>query len=105
MILGHSCDGGPELLNSCYLVVAHALEAAPRGKLEVAEERFTAFCLPGMLPGPYMGYNQHGLVMSANSISTGIPEGWLRTRKSFFTLWDETMRYIVNVSLGPIKTK
>jgi len=37
----------------------------------VAEERFTAFCLPGMLPGPYMGYNQHGMVFAVNTISTG----------------------------------
>lgn len=45
-------------------------EAAPRGKQAVAEENFSAFCLPGMLPGLYMGYNYHGLVYTVNTVST-----------------------------------
>ncbi len=47
----------------------------------MSEERFTAFCLPGMLPGPYMGYNQHGMVFSVNTITTG-RDGWDRMRKN-----------------------
>lgn len=51
MILGHSQDAGEELLNECYVINAHIQEAVPKGKYGVAEEKFTAFCLPGMLPG------------------------------------------------------
>jgi len=61
------------------LVSAHILEAEPRGRWGVAEEKFTALCLPGMLPGLYMGFNHHGLVFSVNTISTGKVNG-TRTR-------------------------
>ena len=54
-----------------YIVQAHILEAEPRGRWGVAEEKFTALCLPGMLPGLYMGYNHHGFVFTVNTISTG----------------------------------
>ncbi len=83
MVLGHSQDTGPELLNCYYVVCAHILEAAPRGRHGCAEEKFTAFCLPGMLPGPYMGYNKNGLVYSINTITTGgMGKGKIRTREA-----------------------
>lgn len=70
MILGHSQDAAPEVLNLCYIVNAHITETTPRGKHSVGEERFSAFCLPGMLPGMYMGYNHHGMVYTINTVST-----------------------------------
>ncbi len=69
--LGHSQDGPPELVNQCYIVCAHILEKAPRGRWGVAEEKFTALCLPGMLPGFYMSYNHHGFTFTVNAVSTG----------------------------------
>ena len=67
-----------------YIVSAHILEAEPRGRWGVAQEKFTALCLPGMLPGLYMGFNHHGFVFSVNTISTG-KIGGNRTREYVMT--------------------
>ena len=47
------------------------------GRNTTAEEKFTALCLPGMLPGFYMSYNHHGFAYCVNAISTtaGIVRG------------------------------
>ncbi|XP_059089742.1 beta-alanyl-dopamine/carcinine hydrolase-like [Tigriopus californicus] len=71
VFLGHSQDFSPDSINLGYVVSAHILEAAPRGRYGVSEEKFSAFCLPGMLPGLFMGYNYYGMVFSINTISTG----------------------------------
>eukprot|EP00095_Tigriopus_kingsejongensis_P003056 maker-scaffold101_size371023-snap-gene-0.20 protein:Tk03056 transcript:maker-scaffold101_size371023-snap-gene-0.20-mRNA-1 annotation:"leucine-rich repeat-containing protein 48-like isoform x3" len=71
VVLGHSQDFSPDAINQGYIVNAHILEAEPRGKYGLAEEKFSAFCLPGMLPGLFMGYNYHGMVFTVNTISTG----------------------------------
>ena len=71
----------PDLINQAYIVSAHVQEAAPRGRWGVAEEKFTALCLPGMLPGFFMSYNHHGFAYCVNTISTGIPVTDKQTRK------------------------
>lgn len=70
VILGHAQDASPELINQAYIVSAHILEATPKGRWGVGEEKFTALCLPAMLPGLYMGYNHHGMVFTVNTVST-----------------------------------
>ena len=80
VILGHSQDYTQEAVNRSYIVTAHILETAPRGRYAAAEEKFTAFCLPGMLPGLFMGYNHHGMVYTVNTITTG-KFGQERTRE------------------------
>ena len=74
----------PDLINQAYIVSAHVQETAPRGRWGVAEEKFTALCLPGMLPGFFMSYNHHGFAYCVNTISTGIPVTDKQTRKIFF---------------------
>ena len=79
--MGYSLDSMPDLINQAYIVSAHVQEAAPRGRWGVAEEKFTALCLPGMLPGFFMSYNHHGFAYCVNTISTGIPVTDKQTRK------------------------
>ena len=81
VVLGYSLDAMPDLINQAYIVSAHVQEAAPRGRWGVAEEKFTALCLPGMLPGFFMSYNHHGFAYCVNTISTGIPVTDKQTRK------------------------
>ena len=83
VVLGYSLDAMPDLINQAYIVSAHVQEASPRGRWGVAEEKFTALCLPGMLPGFFMSYNQHGFAYCVNTISTGIPVTDQQTRKNF----------------------
>ena len=74
-------DAAPELVNHAYIVNAHILEVAPRGRWGSAEEKYSALCLPGMLPGFYMGFNQFGFAFTVNAISTPTPkklEGYTR---------------------------
>ena len=74
-------DAAPELVNHVYIVNAHILEVAPRGRWGSAEEKYMALCLPGMLPGFYMGFNQFGFAFTVNAISTPTPkklEGYTR---------------------------
>ncbi|CAB4067745.1 unnamed protein product [Lepeophtheirus salmonis] len=73
VILGHSIDYFPDAINHTYMVSAHIMEAKARGKWGCAEEKFTAMCLPGMLPGFYMSYNHHGFVYTVNTISSDDP--------------------------------
>lgn len=77
-------DAAPGLVNQAYIVCAHIQEVAPRGRWGTAEEKFTAICLPGMLPGFYMGFNHHGFAYTVNAISTGnkIQDAETLTRKS-----------------------
>lgn len=62
-ILGHNEDALGETLNHWYLVSAHVTE--PESK----EERFVSLSYAGFLPGYTMGYNEHGLVYSINTLS------------------------------------
>ena len=84
VVLGYSLDAMPDLINQAYIVSAHVQETAPRGRWGVAEEKFTALCLPGMLPGFFMSYNHHGFAYCVNTISTGIPVTDKQTRKISF---------------------
>jgi hypothetical protein len=86
VVLGHSLDAAPELVNQSYIVCAHILEVTPRGRWAVAEEKFTALCLPGMLPGFYMAYNHHGFAFCVNAVSTGVSSSDTFTRKEKLTL-------------------
>lgn len=83
MVLGYSLDASPELVNHAYIVNAHVQEVTPRGRWACAEEKFTALCLPGMLPGCFMSYNHHGFAFCVNTISTGIRPTESLTRKNF----------------------
>eukprot|EP00096_Caligus_rogercresseyi_P007649 TRINITY_DN25615_c0_g1_i1.p1 TRINITY_DN25615_c0_g1~~TRINITY_DN25615_c0_g1_i1.p1 ORF type:complete len:390 (+),score=107.00 TRINITY_DN25615_c0_g1_i1:34-1203(+) len=87
VILGHSQDYYPEALNHTYIVSAHIMEATARGKWGCAEEKFTALCLPGMLPGFSMSYNHHGFVFTVNTITSEDPASMrafsLRTPRHF----------------------
>ncbi|XP_012233522.1 beta-alanyl-dopamine/carcinine hydrolase [Linepithema humile] len=65
-ILGHNEDALGQILNHWYLVSAHVIEAGHR------EEKFTSLSYAGFLPGYTMGYNQHGLVYSINTISAAV---------------------------------
>ncbi|KAL7633543.1 UNVERIFIED_CONTAM: hypothetical protein RMT77_016076 [Armadillidium vulgare] len=66
--LGHTEDALPGTLNHMYILSAHIKEDTPQGKWKTKEERFTAFCYAGHLPGFCMGYNHHGFVYSVNVI-------------------------------------
>ena len=79
--MGFSLDASPDLINQAYIVSAHVQEVSPRGRWGVAEEKFTAICLPGMLPGFFMSYNHHGFAYCVNTISTGIEVTDKQTRK------------------------
>ena len=80
-MLGFSLDASPDLINQAYIVSAHVQEVSPRGRWCVAEEKFTALCLPGMLPGFFMSYNHHGFAYCVNTISTGVEVTDKQTRK------------------------
>ncbi|XP_066586991.1 beta-alanyl-dopamine/carcinine hydrolase [Prorops nasuta] len=62
-ILGHNEDALSETLNHWYLVHAHIIEHGYK------EEKFMSLSYAGFLPGYTMGYNQHGLVYSINTLS------------------------------------
>ncbi|XP_070515238.1 beta-alanyl-dopamine/carcinine hydrolase isoform X2 [Cardiocondyla obscurior] len=65
-ILGHNEDALSDTLNHWYLVSAHVIEANYR------EEKFTSLSYAGFLPGYTMGYNNHGLVYSINTLSAAV---------------------------------
>lgn len=62
-ILGHNEDALSETLNHWYLVSAHVVEPGYK------DENFTSLSYAGFLPGYTMGYNEHGLVYSINTLS------------------------------------
>ena len=55
------------------------------GRWNCAEEKFTALCLPGMLPGFYQSYNNKGFAYCVNTISTGIRPTDSQTRNYICT--------------------
>ncbi|XP_034232953.1 uncharacterized protein LOC117640533 isoform X2 [Thrips palmi] len=83
-LLGHTEDALAETLNHVYLVSAHIVSAEPQGRWKVSEEKFTALCYAGHLPGFCMGYNHHGMVFSVNIIKAArLAAG--RTPRHFLT--------------------
>ncbi|XP_026276957.1 uncharacterized protein LOC113205509 isoform X2 [Frankliniella occidentalis] len=66
--IGHTEDALAETLNHVYLVSAHITSPEPQGRWKVSEEKFTALCYAGCLPGFCMGYNHHGMVFTVNII-------------------------------------
>ncbi|XP_026758383.2 uncharacterized protein LOC113517846 isoform X2 [Galleria mellonella] len=68
-ILGHTEDAFSETLNHFYIMSAH-ITPTPDDRAEGAvEEQFMSLCYAGHMPGYTMGYNQHGLVFSINTLS------------------------------------
>ncbi|XP_058808214.1 beta-alanyl-dopamine/carcinine hydrolase-like [Phymastichus coffea] len=61
-ILGHNEDALSETLSRWYLIDAHINEP------NLPEEKFCSLSYAGFLPGYTMGYNQHGLVFSVNTL-------------------------------------
>ncbi|XP_044014646.1 uncharacterized protein LOC122856846 isoform X2 [Aphidius gifuensis] len=80
-ILGHNEDALSETLNHWYIVNAHVVETGLR------EEKFSSLSYAGFLPGYTMGFNNHGLVYSINTLSA-------RSLKS-----GKTPRYFITRSL------
>lgn len=61
--MGHNEDALSETLNHWYIVSAHVVETGLR------EEKFSSLSYAGFLPGYTMGFNNHGLVYSINTLS------------------------------------
>jgi hypothetical protein len=63
VIIGHTEDACPEFLNNVYIVSAEIL-----GDQGEKLEKFTTLTYAGHLPGYTMGYNEHGLVYTVNTL-------------------------------------
>ena len=66
VVLAHTEDAFPAALNHCYIVHAHITEV--QGDTVLREEKFSALCYAGHLPGFCMNVNHNGLVFAINVI-------------------------------------
>ncbi|CAG7827918.1 unnamed protein product [Allacma fusca] len=79
LLLGHTEDASVAMSNNFYIVSAEVL--AEDGVTVI--ENFATLTYPGYLPGGTMGYNEHGIVHSVNSI---YPKKRFPTRTSYLFL-------------------
>lgn len=63
--MGHTEDALRQITNNFYIISAEIL--SDDGSSSILE-KFTSLVYPGTLPGGTMGYNDHGIIYSMNSI-------------------------------------
>ncbi|XP_063633091.1 beta-alanyl-dopamine/carcinine hydrolase isoform X3 [Cydia splendana] len=68
-ILGHNEDAFASTLNHWYIVSAHVTPTDEDRKHGAVGERYSSLCYAGHMPGYTMGFNEHGLVFSINTLS------------------------------------
>lgn len=68
-VLGHTEDAFSETLNHFYILAAHIIPTEEDRNKGAVEERFASLCYAGQLPGYTMGFTEHGLVFSINTLS------------------------------------
>lgn len=64
VIMGHTEDAYPECFGRAYIVQAEIVDED--GNLL---EQFSSIAYPGFLPGYTMGFNQHGMIHSINTVN------------------------------------
>ncbi|XP_013133546.1 PREDICTED: uncharacterized protein LOC106099525 isoform X1 [Papilio polytes] len=69
VVLGHTEDAPMETVNHFYIMSAHVIPTPEDRELGAVEERFASLCYAGQLPGYTMGFNEHGLVFTINTLS------------------------------------
>ncbi|OXA46807.1 uncharacterized protein LOC110855867 [Folsomia candida] len=63
LVLGHTEDAGPELVNNVFIVSAEIVNSSGE-KIE----KFTTLTYAGCLPGYTMGFNEYGFIHSVNTL-------------------------------------
>jgi hypothetical protein len=62
-LLAHTEDTGPELMNNVFILDAEVLDQDGN-----KVEKFTSLSYAACLPGFTMGYNEHGVVHTINTL-------------------------------------
>ncbi|XP_021958815.1 uncharacterized protein LOC110854655 [Folsomia candida] len=92
VLLGHTEDAMCEILNNCYIISAEIMDSSGR-----LIEKFTTFSYAAHLMGYTMGFNEHGMVYSVNTLfpsihKNGTPRAFIARAilgaKSFDSLLD-----------------
>jgi len=98
VVMGHTEDAYPECHGRTYIVQAEVLDQDGN-----VIEQFSSISYPGFLPGYTMGYNQHGMMHSVNTVNPAKrnPNGTPREFIARALLGAETLEQALNVLRNP----
>lgn len=91
-ILGHTEDAMTEIKDHIYIISAEILSKSETNSADAGEEndvvileKFTTFCYGATLMGYTMGYNNHGMIYSVNTIFPTVNTTGTRTNNTLQT--------------------